>query len=121
VIGLAGVAPCSEIQTTTGPFLPASAGPWKCAIVAGPDNPLYVTDQVSTRDAGSYVRLAVPVPEVVTGGTCWAPFNATLNDIGAASAAVIDPTKPSGARASKVRRETLVCIVLSSQVKPLPQ
>ena len=27
-------------QITGGPFLPAAAGPWKWAMVAGPDNPL---------------------------------------------------------------------------------
>jgi hypothetical protein len=38
--GLSAELPLVDSQTTTGPFLPLSAGPWKCAIVAGPESPL---------------------------------------------------------------------------------
>ena len=37
---LVTVAPFSASQITGGPFLPSTAGPWKWAIVAGPESPL---------------------------------------------------------------------------------
>ena len=43
----------SASQTTTGPLLPGTAGPWKCARVTALDSPLYGMFQVTTRVAGS--------------------------------------------------------------------
>jgi hypothetical protein len=45
--------PFCEIQTFTPAFLPAGAGPWKCAMVAGPVKPLKVMFQVTTCVLGS--------------------------------------------------------------------
>src|ERR1700727_3422002 len=42
--------------------------------------------QVTTRVAGSYVRLAVPEPVVSTGGTHSLPVSGTLKDMASASA-----------------------------------
>src|SRR5437868_10360809 len=64
-----GLAVALGIATATPAFLPASAGPWKCAAVAGPDRPLYVSFQLNFFDAASYSRSAVPLPALVFGGT----------------------------------------------------
>jgi hypothetical protein len=84
LIGLGTGAPFSLNQITGGAFLPSDAGPWKCAIVAGPESPLEVTLHISIRVAWSKVRSAVPVAVVCTGGTCGAPVSATLKESGAA-------------------------------------
>ena len=36
-------------QITGGAFLPCVAGPWKCAMVAGPERPLWFTSHVRPR------------------------------------------------------------------------
>ena len=48
-MGLLTAAPFSLSQITGGAFLPCVAGPWKCAMVAGPERPLWFTSHVSTR------------------------------------------------------------------------
>ena len=51
LIGLGTGAPFSLNQITGGAFLPSDAGPWKCAIVAGPESPL--DDQFHEPDHGT--------------------------------------------------------------------
>src|SRR5436309_964361 len=56
----------------TGAFSSGVDGPWKCAAVAVPLSPAWVTFQVSRRVAVSYVTSAEPVARVGTGGTSFA-------------------------------------------------
>jgi hypothetical protein len=49
--------------------------------------------------------VAVPLPEVCTGGTCCAPVSGTVIETGAARATAADPAQASGINASNVRRE----------------
>src|SRR5262249_39826853 len=51
--GLERFWPFSEIQITGAAFLPTSAGPWKCAAVAGPLRPEKLPSQVRTLVPGS--------------------------------------------------------------------
>ena len=50
-----------------------------CAAVAGPLRPEYLTFQLSFFLAVSNVRVAVPLPFVVTGGLYWPPSSVAVN------------------------------------------
>ena len=68
--------------TTSGNKTPAvavaSAGPWMCATVAGPDSVAYVPESVKTLVFTSKVAVTDPVPVLTTGGTWFVPASEVL-------------------------------------------
>src|SRR5487761_70054 len=61
--------------------------------------------QVTMRVLGSHDRYAVPLPDVVTVGTCCAPVSGTLNFVGAAAADSTQAMHARAASATTARRE----------------
>src|SRR5471030_1991073 len=55
--------------------------------------------------------LAVPLPEVWTGGTCSAPVSGTVNETGAACAKVIDPAHARPTNTMRARRVIEIVIL----------
>ena len=76
LIGLVGFCPISK---ATPEVLPGSAGPWKCATVAGPVRPSKVIVQVKFLLVVSYMRSAVPLPLLSFVGTSWAASSLAWN------------------------------------------
>src|SRR6266702_8968234 len=72
-----------SIGTCTFAFWPTGAGPWKCAIVTGPDKSAYVTVHCSVFVVVSKVAFSKPCPLLTRGGTsldgCRLACNATLS------------------------------------------
>ncbi|MEJ2435728.1 MAG: hypothetical protein P8Y53_22265 [Pseudolabrys sp.] len=59
--------------------------------------------QVTMRVFAFQVRLAVPLPDVFTGGTCWEPLSETLNDMGTAVAVPAQAMQATPASAKTAR------------------
>ena len=69
------VVPLSPGITNSGPaVMLVPEGPWKCAPVTDPVNPVTVTEYHSEFPFSTNVVATVPVPVVVTGGTSPMPF-----------------------------------------------
>src|ERR1044071_469576 len=97
------------IGTTTAPFFPDSAE-WKCAAVAGPDNPVTVPFQDNCLLAVSKVAATEPLPLLSTGGTSFEDFRSAFKLIVAAKAVAESRTVTVQARAVRPDRKKDVVI-----------